>query len=168
MGTSLKPILKRMGYVSTRFITDLLFPNKKYHQKNILTENFLWKILYNPKNVSREAKAAIYDRTIDGVSAKSLIDFGEGIKRGCLFNSSGESYQVGLNNIHKPFLQMTYELDVLANPFETLRDHFNYIGTDKEHRYFYSFEDQGHEDFLMAEKFHQNLIHVVDFIQKYR
>ncbi|MDA8792901.1 lysophospholipase [Bacteriovoracaceae bacterium] len=159
------PVVKRMGFLPTKLFNKILFPVNRKGKKNVITHNLFWKFLYNPKNVSSKARNAIYNKTVEGVSAPTMAQFYYGAKDGCLHTEKRyESYQKGLSYIELPIFQMLYTLDGLAPPEETIRDDFSYIATPQSKKFLRIYQNQGHEDFMMSRKFHKNLNPLRNFI----
>ncbi len=164
IGHTFKGVIAKLGWINGAMITRRLIPSKFFGKKSAAYHSF-WEFLYHQENVSKEAMKALYDKTIEGTSARSLVQYIEAINSDGIYSLGGDPYQRGLFNIKLPFLQMTYELDTLADPTNTKKDNFSHI--QSEIKEFHYFENQGHEDFMMAEKCLQNLNVVTAFFEKF-
>ncbi len=164
-GVRIKAINKRLGWINAKILTRFLSPTRGPFKKWSLAYHKFWEFLYHRDNVSEEAMKALYDKTLSGTSAPTLVQYSEGVVSGCIRNTSGQTYQEGLKNINIPAFQMTYSLDPMAVPEFTKKDDFDHINSlDKE---FIAFENQGHEDFMMNAKYHKNLDWLFDRFMKY-
>ncbi len=163
-GLKIKWLNKRIGWINAKLLTKFLSPTKIFKKWSFAYHKF-WEFLYHRENVSDEARKALYDKTLSGTSANTLVQYSEGVVNGCIRATSGQTYQEGLRNINVPVFQMTYDLDPMAVPEYTKKDDFDHINSvEKE---FIAFPNQGHEDFMMNAKYHKNLDWLFDRFMNY-
>ncbi len=161
-GRKLQGLIKHLGWINGEILTKILSPTKIFGKRSIAYSK-LWQFLYNRENVSKDAMKALFDLTIEGTSARSLVQYIEAINSECIHSSGGDPYFRGLFNIELPIIQLTYEVDSLADPTATKRDNFaRYSSKNKK---FFMFPNQGHEDFMMSAIEQENLKEVVKFFQ---
>jgi|GEM_PF-6018652 len=166
IGTRIQFLNNRLGWINAKILTRIISPAHGPFSRLSAAYFRVWEFLYHIENTSKEARAALYELTIEGTSSPTLTQFSKGVLNGCIRNTSGEKYNEGLKNIKIPAFQMTYSLDPMAVPEFTKRDDFDYIGSkDKD---FISFTNQGHEDFMMNPKFHENLNWLLNHFEKYK
>jgi len=159
-GRNLKGIINHLGWINGEILTKVLAPTKFFGKRSIAYSK-VWQFLYNRKNVSKDAMKALYDLTIEGTSARSLVQYIEAINSECIYSGGGDPYYRGLYNIELPIIQLTYEVDSLADPTATKRDNFGRFSS--ENKKFFMFPNQGHEDFMMSAIEQENLKEVVKF-----
>lgn len=107
-----------------------------------------WEFAYHIPNVSKIARTAYYNRTLDHSTMSILLQYSKGVRKdGIEAKGSGERYADALPNIRVPVVQFAFELDPLAEPLGSQKDNFERLGSDL--KYFYYQRGQGHEDFLM-------------------
>ena len=143
-----------MGWINARLLTRFISPTKLFGGLSAAYWKF-WSFLYHIENVSKESRKALYNQSLDGTSAATLIQYSNGVLQGCIKTTAGIPYCDGLKNITIPCAQVCFGLDPLAVPHTTERDSFSKIGSQKKK--FFTLEDQGHEDFMMNGDFHEDV-----------
>lgn len=121
-----------------------------------------WKNLYVLKNVSKESRRALWQKTVDTTTSGIVFQFVDAINEGDITSKGGDSYTKNLNNIRIPVYQQTYEHDQLAEPDLTYNHSFSFIGSRNKN--FEIVKGVAHEDFFMEKKLHSILDPVVEFI----
>ncbi len=156
-------LINNLGWINAEVMTKFLAPSGLFGKKSIAYSK-IWEFLYHRDNVSKEAMKALYDKTIEGTSAKSLVQYIDAIHSDGIYSEGGDPYKRGLFNIKIPFIQMTYELDTMADPTATKKDNFDQVSSKVKE--FHEFKNQGHEDWMMAEDMLVNLDVLVKFFEK--
>lgn len=109
--------------------------------------NSFWDFVYNPHNVTPEARRALFRRTLDSSTTPILHQFAEAVKTHDLLTEGGLSYSEALANVKLPVAIVTFEHDVFAEPVATRDDTFTKIGS--EEKSFRMVPGEGHLDFAM-------------------
>ncbi|MBG59597.1 MAG: hypothetical protein CMJ16_03965 [Peredibacter sp.] len=124
----------------------------------------LWQWLYNRHNTTKEARKALYTKTVDSTTNGILFQFAEGVRDRAIKTRSKLSYPAVLPLIRIPVFQQLYADDPLAESEATLKDNFHRIGSsNKEYEVI---QDRGHEDFFMNKGLHSDLDNVLHFLIK--
>ncbi len=160
-GTRITFFLKTLGWINACLLTKVVSPTKIWGRLSVAFWK-LWKFLYHIENVTKEAKKELYNRTLDGTSAATLIQYSHGVLGGCIQTTAGVNYFEGLKHIHIPTVQVTFGLDPLAVPGPTKRDNFDRIGSHRKQ--FFAFDNQGHEDFMMVKEYHEFVNEPFEFL----
>ncbi|MBC76653.1 MAG: hypothetical protein CME64_11620 [Halobacteriovoraceae bacterium] len=122
----------------------------------------LWQWLYNRHNTSKEARKALYTKTVDSTTNGILFQFAEGVRDRAIKTRTKLPYPSALPLIRIPVFQQLYADDPLAEAEATLKDNFHRIGSsNKEYEIL---QDRGHEDFFMNKNLHSDLDNVVEFL----
>lgn len=151
-----KPLAPLIDYIPASWVTRFISPSKKRvfglfsGQRSFAYSNF-WEYAYHIPNISKEARLAFYDLTMDSTSMGIVKQYAYGIRKGGIVNKSKESYAEALNAITIPVIQVAYEYDAFANPVATLRDNYPFIGSSQKE--FVVMPGQGHEDFFLNADF---------------
>lgn len=154
-------LLRSLGWINACLLTKFISPTKLFGRLSIAFWK-LWSFLYHLENVSPEARKALYNKTLDGTSAATLIQYSKGVLSGCIRTEGDDKYSNALSQIKIPTAQVTFELDPLAVPSTTKRDNFSLIGS--EEKKFFVIPNQGHEDFMMVSDFHDIVIDPIKFV----
>lgn len=125
----------------------------------------LWEWLYNRHNTSKEARKALYSKTVDSSSNGIIFQFAEGVRDRAIKTRTKLAYPSALPLIRLPVFQQLYADDPLAESEASLKDSFHRIGSSKKE--FEILEDRGHEDFYMNKDLHSDLDTVVKFLLKH-
>jgi len=123
-----------------------------------------WSFLYTPAAVSRDARTAIMENTLDGSSIGIINQYADGIHNGGLRNSSGEAYVDALKNIHVSIAEVAFENDFFSPPEETYDD--TVLKLDPRFRAFFSFPNQAHEDFMMLPHLAPEFSDAIDWLTR--
>jgi len=154
-------LLRSLGWINACHLTKFISPTKLFGRLSIAFWK-LWSFLYHLENVSPEARKVLYNKTLDGTSAATLIQYSKGVLSGCIETTEGDKYSNALANIKIPTVQVTFEFDPLAVPSTTKRDNFSLIGSEKKK--FFVIPNQGHEDFMMVHEFHNIVTEPIQFL----
>lgn len=160
-GIRIRFMLNRLGWINAKLLTRFISPTKLFGKISVAYWK-VWEFLYHIDNVEKETRKALYNLTLDGTSAATLIQYSEGVVGGCIRTTGNIKYSEGLKNIHIPIVQTTFELDPLAVPNTTKRDGFNNISSDL--KLFVAIPQQGHEDFMMNKNMHNAVNSSFEFI----
>lgn len=106
-----------------------------------------WDFVYNPHNVTPEARRALFRRTLDATTTSILHQFARAVHEGVLRTQGGLSYIEALENVRLPVAMVTFEHDVFAEPLATEEDSFAKIGSAEKS--FRMIPGEGHLDFAM-------------------
>lgn len=161
IGKRITFLLRTLGWINACLLTRVVSSTKIWGRLSVAFWK-LWSFLYHIDNVSKEVRKELYNRTLDGTSAATLIQYSKGVVGGCIQTTKGINYSEGLQNIKIPTVQVTFGLDPLAVPGPTKRDNFSKIGSARKQ--FYAFEGKGHEDFMMVKDYHSVVLEPFQFL----
>lgn len=150
-GLRISFLLKRLGWINALLLTRFISPTKIFGKMSVAYWK-LWGFLYHIPNVGRDSRKALYNLTLDGTSAATLLQYSQGVLNNSIRTTAQVEYKEGLKNIEIPISQTTFGLDPLAVPAQTKRDNFSQFGS--KDKTFIIIPDQGHEDFMMVAAFH--------------
>lgn len=122
-----------------------------------------WKLLFNPHNVGRKARTALWTKTIDTTTSRIIYQFVKGIDGSILRTRSRIPYVSAFSLIRVPIYQQTYADDPMAQPQSTYSDSFEKIGSKSKR--FEVVQDRGHEDVLLNGELHSDLDAMAKFLQ---
>lgn len=151
--------------VSSAILTEYMSPSDgkgpARGDKSLAYADF-WEGTYHIPNVSKAARKAYYDNTMDETTIGILRQYAHGIQHQGIVATGGEAYTDGLPMIRVKSAMGVFEFDHYAELGPTERDDFNRLGAFDKRMFYYPGE--GHEDFAMVGEFHAHQSELWDWM----
>ncbi|MBS1984529.1 MAG: alpha/beta fold hydrolase [Bdellovibrionales bacterium] len=128
-------------------------------------ESNLWTIFYKKENVTKAARKAFYDETLDATTRAILLQFANGARHDGLEAMGGEKWADQASTVRVPSVVAAFGDDVIMNPDFLEADVFDRLGSYRKQFFFY--KGLGHEDFMMSSNLHSETSALINWMLRY-